>query len=121
MPFANIRGVNINYEILGERGPLIALQPGGRRAGAALRPLAAKVAEAGYRVIIYDRRNCGASASPSRGSRKTRNGPTGIAPAFGAARCLAGLYRRQLVEVPAGDDPRIQSDLRMCAASCCGG
>src|SRR5207247_4158912 len=39
----------------------VALQPGGRRAGAALRSLATKIAEAGHRVIIYDRRNCGAS------------------------------------------------------------
>jgi pimeloyl-ACP methyl ester carboxylesterase len=61
MPITNIRGVDINYEILGERGPFIALQPGGRRAGAALRSLAGKIAEAGYRVVIYDRRNCGAS------------------------------------------------------------
>jgi pimeloyl-ACP methyl ester carboxylesterase len=61
MPVTNIRGVDINYEILGERGPFVALQPGGRRAGAALRSLAAKIAEAGHRVIIYDRRNCGAS------------------------------------------------------------
>ena len=61
MPVANIRGVDINYEILGERGPFVALQPGGRRAGARAAPLAAKIAEAGYRVIIYDRRNCGAS------------------------------------------------------------
>src|SRR6266478_2841652 len=61
MPVTNIRGIDINYEILGERGPFIALQPGGRRAGAALRSVAAKIAEAGYRVIIYDRRNCGAS------------------------------------------------------------
>src|SRR6266705_4254701 len=61
MPVTTIRGVNISYEILGERGPFIALQPGGRRAGASLRSLAAKIAEAGHRVIIYDRRNCGAS------------------------------------------------------------
>jgi pimeloyl-ACP methyl ester carboxylesterase len=61
MPVTNIRGVDINYEILGERGPFIALQPGGRRAGASLRSLAEKIAEAGNRVIIYDRRNCGAS------------------------------------------------------------
>jgi len=61
MPVTTIRGVDINYEILGERGPFVALQPGGRRAGAALRSLAAKIAEAGHRVIIYDRRNCGAS------------------------------------------------------------
>ena len=62
MPFAKIRGVDINYEILGERGPFVALQPGGRRAGASLRSLAEKIAEAGNRVVIYDRRNCGASS-----------------------------------------------------------
>ncbi len=61
MPTANVRGVDINYEILGDRGPFVALQPGGRRAGASLRPLAAKIAEAGNRVVLYDRRNCGAS------------------------------------------------------------
>ena len=62
MPTTTIRGVNINYEILGERGPFVALQPGGRRAGASLRGLAGRIAEAGNRVVIYDRRNCGASA-----------------------------------------------------------
>ena len=61
MPIADIRGVAINYEILGEGGPFVALQPGGRRAGASLRPLAARIAEAGNRVVIYDRRNTGAS------------------------------------------------------------
>jgi pimeloyl-ACP methyl ester carboxylesterase len=61
MPIANIRGVDINYEILGDRGPFIALQPGGRRGLAAVKPLGQKIAEAGYRVIVYDRRNCGAS------------------------------------------------------------
>jgi pimeloyl-ACP methyl ester carboxylesterase len=62
MPVAKIRGLDINYEILGNRGPWVALQPGGRRAGASLRSLAAKIAEAGHRVLIYDRRNCGASS-----------------------------------------------------------
>lgn len=62
MPVTTIRGVDINYEILGDRGPWVALQPGGRRAGASLRSLAAKIAEAGHRVLIYDRRNCGASS-----------------------------------------------------------
>ena len=32
MPVATVRGVDINYEVLGERGPWVALQPGGRRA-----------------------------------------------------------------------------------------
>src|SRR3989440_10070992 len=62
MPVANIRGVDIHYEILGERGPFVALQPGGRRAGAGVRSLGEKIAEAGYRVIVYDRRNTGASS-----------------------------------------------------------
>ena len=61
MPVATIRGVDIHYEILGERGPFVALQPGGRRGGAGVRSLAEKIAEAGHRVIVYDRRNCGAS------------------------------------------------------------
>ena len=47
MPVASIRGVDLHYEILGERGPFVALQPGGRRAGAGVRSLAEKVAEAG--------------------------------------------------------------------------
>ena len=62
MPVAKIRGLDINYEVLGDRGPWVALQPGGRRAGASLKSLAAKIAEAGHRVLIYDRRNCGASS-----------------------------------------------------------
>ena len=61
MPIANIHGVDINYEILGDRGPFIALQPGGRRGLVGVKSLGLKLAEAGNRVIVYDRRNCGAS------------------------------------------------------------
>jgi pimeloyl-ACP methyl ester carboxylesterase len=61
MPTASIRGVDINYQVLGERGPWLALQPGGRRGLGGVKPLAEKLAEAGNRVLIYDRRNCGAS------------------------------------------------------------
>jgi len=61
MPVTSIRGVDINYEILGERGPFIALQPGGRRGLVAVKSIGSKIAEAGNRVIVYDRRNCGAS------------------------------------------------------------
>src|SRR4029077_15441308 len=61
MPVTNIRGVDINYEILGDRGPFIALQPGGRRGLLGGKSLGSKLAEAGTRVIVYDRRNCGAS------------------------------------------------------------
>src|SRR3954451_5525765 len=62
MPVAKVRGVSLNYEILGDGGPFVVLQPGGRRAGSALRPLAEKIAEAGKRVVIYDRRNTGGSS-----------------------------------------------------------
>jgi pimeloyl-ACP methyl ester carboxylesterase len=61
MPVTTVRGVEINYEILGERGPWIALQPGGRRGLAGVKSLGQKIAEAGNRVLVYDRRNCGAS------------------------------------------------------------
>ncbi len=62
MPVAHLRGVSLHYEVLGDRGPFVALQPGGRRAGSSLRSLASKIAEAGNRVVIYDRRNTGQSS-----------------------------------------------------------
>jgi pimeloyl-ACP methyl ester carboxylesterase len=61
MPLANVRGVNINYEVLGDTGPWVALSPGGRRGLDAVKSLAGRIAAAGYRVLIHDRRNCGAS------------------------------------------------------------
>lgn len=61
MPVVKVRGVEINYEVLGGRGPWVALQPGGRRALDGVRSLGEKLAEAGNRVLVYDRRNCGAS------------------------------------------------------------
>jgi pimeloyl-ACP methyl ester carboxylesterase len=62
MPVATVHGIDINYQVLGERGPWVALQPGGRRALAGVQSLGDKLAEAGCRVIVYDRRNCGASS-----------------------------------------------------------
>ena len=67
MPVASIRGVEINYQVLGGHGPWVALQPGGRRALSGVKPLAEKLAEAGNRVLIYDRRNCGASGASFTG------------------------------------------------------
>lgn len=58
---ATINGASLNYEILGSSGPWVALSPGGRRAMAAVKSLAQHIAAAGYRVLIHDRRNCGAS------------------------------------------------------------
>jgi pimeloyl-ACP methyl ester carboxylesterase len=61
MPIAHVRGVKINYEVLGSGGPWVALSPGGRRALDNVKSLAQHVAQAGYRVLIHDRRNCGLS------------------------------------------------------------
>jgi pimeloyl-ACP methyl ester carboxylesterase len=61
MPQIQIRGAHINYEILGDQGPWVALSPGGRRPLEGVKHLAERVAAQGYRVLIHDRRNCGAS------------------------------------------------------------
>jgi pimeloyl-ACP methyl ester carboxylesterase len=61
MPEALVRGVHINYEIVGERGPFIALTPGSRRSYHELLDLSKMIAASGYRVLLHDRRNCGAS------------------------------------------------------------
>ena len=59
MPVATVRGVDINYEVSGERGPWVALQPGGRRNLAGVKSLGEKLAEAGCRVLVYDRHEWG--------------------------------------------------------------
>ena len=61
MAEALVRGVCINYEIVGTRGPFIALTPGSRRSYAELVDLSKAIAASGYRVLLHDRRNCGAS------------------------------------------------------------
>jgi pimeloyl-ACP methyl ester carboxylesterase len=61
MPIANIRGANINYEVLGDSGPWVSITPGGRRDGDAVRYLGERIAARGFRVLLHDRRNTGAS------------------------------------------------------------
>ena len=61
MPVAKVRGVNIFYQIIGDRGPWAALITGGRRGHDEFVPLARKLADAGYRVVLHDRRNTGRS------------------------------------------------------------
>lgn len=61
MPTALVNGCNVHYKILGAGEP-VALTPGGRNGLETLQPLAERLAATGlYRVITYDRRNCGAS------------------------------------------------------------
>jgi len=61
MPYANVRGINMNYQILGSSGPWVALSPGGRRDISGIKNQAGELATLGFRVVIFDRRNCGAS------------------------------------------------------------
>jgi pimeloyl-ACP methyl ester carboxylesterase len=61
MPDAVVRGVHIHYEIIGASGPFIALTPGSRRPYGELANLSKAIAAQGYRVLLHDRRNCGAS------------------------------------------------------------
>ena len=61
MPIAHIRGVNIIYQIIGDKGPWVALSPGGRRDMSSVESLAKEIAKRGYRVLLHDRRNCGLS------------------------------------------------------------
>jgi pimeloyl-ACP methyl ester carboxylesterase len=61
MPVQNIRGVNIDYDVLGDQGPWLSLMTGGRRARGEFVSLAKKIAGKGFRVLLHDRRNTGAS------------------------------------------------------------
>src|SRR5262245_1839945 len=61
MPVVKIRGVNIFYQVIGDSGPCVALMTGGRRSHQEFIPLAKKIAAEGYRVLLHDRRNTGAS------------------------------------------------------------
>jgi pimeloyl-ACP methyl ester carboxylesterase len=61
MPLAKVRGVNINYKVLGDQGPWVALSPGGRRDISGIELQASRLAAERHRVVIFDRRNCGAS------------------------------------------------------------
>lgn len=58
-----INGGNVVYEILGAKGDFIALTPGGRYSKdiEGLRPLADELVKGGYRVLLWDRPNCGKS------------------------------------------------------------
>jgi pimeloyl-ACP methyl ester carboxylesterase len=61
MATIEIRGVNLRYEIIGDSGPYVALITGGRRGYDEFVPLARRIADQGFRVLLHDRRNTGAS------------------------------------------------------------
>ena len=61
MPTATVRGVELVYRTVGDDGPWVALMPGGRRGHEEIVPFAGRLAASGFRVLLHDRRNTGAS------------------------------------------------------------
>jgi len=61
LAFDDVRGLRIRYQVLGDQGPWLALTTGGRRGHEEFVPLARRIAGDGFRVLLHDRRNTGAS------------------------------------------------------------
>ena len=61
MPTFTRDNVSLNYRVLGENGPWVVLTPGGRGGLEGVTGLGQAIAADGYRVLLHDRRNCGAS------------------------------------------------------------
>jgi pimeloyl-ACP methyl ester carboxylesterase len=63
MPRIDINGISIAYELIGEGEKAITITPGGRfpKETPGVRQLAEALAAEGYKVLIWDRPNCGAS------------------------------------------------------------
>ncbi len=61
MPTTRINGLSIYYQVFGNDGPWLTLVTGGRRGHQEFAPLAARIAQGGFRVLLHDRRNTGAS------------------------------------------------------------
>lgn len=61
MPFVTVRGIEINFEVYGDSGSWVTLSPGARHPYSDFIPIARQFAAFGYRVLLHDRRNCGAS------------------------------------------------------------
>ncbi len=56
-----MRGIRVHYEVLGDAGTWVVLTPGGHASLEGMRPVGEALAREGWRVLLHDRRNCGAS------------------------------------------------------------
>jgi pimeloyl-ACP methyl ester carboxylesterase len=85
MPRETINGVSLSYEIIGSGSRTAAITPGGRfsKDAGGIRELAQALADGGFRVLIWDRPNCGESEISV----------TGPSESFQNADMLAGLLR----------------------------
>ena len=73
MAVADVNGLEISYEIIGDGEQTWALTPGGRfsKDYGGVRELAQGLAATGRRVLIWDRPNCGASSVSFQGSTES--------------------------------------------------
>jgi pimeloyl-ACP methyl ester carboxylesterase len=73
MPIAEVDGLEIAYDIVGEGGETWAINPGGRYSKdyEGIPELAQALAETGKRVVTWDRPNCGASSVSFAGPSET--------------------------------------------------
>jgi pimeloyl-ACP methyl ester carboxylesterase len=62
MPFVTVRGVELQYAVIGDRGPWVAAVSSARFSHVDMLPLASAIAARGRRVLVHDRRNTGQSA-----------------------------------------------------------
>jgi pimeloyl-ACP methyl ester carboxylesterase len=73
VPIAEIDGVSLAYEVIGESGQPWVITPGGRftKESPGVRQLAQSLAEHGNKVLIWDRPNCGESDVCFEGSSES--------------------------------------------------
>jgi pimeloyl-ACP methyl ester carboxylesterase len=85
MPRMDVNGIGIAYEIVGDGKRPAIITPGGRfsKQTPGVRELALKLAESGFRTVIWDRPNCGESDISFSGATESRMN----------ADALAGLLR----------------------------
>ena len=86
MARAEINGIGIAYEIIGDGPRSAIITPGGRfpKETPGVKQLAQKLAESGFRTVIWDRPNCGESDISFSGVTESRMN----------ADALAGLLRK---------------------------
>lgn len=84
MRFTTSDGLELAYNVLGDKGPLVVVTPGGQNGGAAKLDVATFLAGRGYRVLLHDRRGTGASDAGWDDGTRTDNelqaGPRTLTP-----------------------------------------
>jgi 2-hydroxy-6-oxonona-2,4-dienedioate hydrolase len=117
-----IDSVGIEFDLLGPDGaPAIAITPGGRYSKdiAGIPDLAQLLAEQGFRVLIWDRPNCGASDLHFAGASESRMQAGFLsklirALELGPTALIGGSAGARISLFAACDDPDIVSRMMLC-------